>query len=146
MSDICSTSLLNVITQNVFAMFILIKTRPTSKYDEFYTRRNSSNIITQILKETNATVEKTQFMHKCSLNYSQLQIYLEAMLEMKLLARKIDNNCREKSVMTHKRDVFAKGISFSSSQNDMILYKKIDGINDGGIFGTKKKTKNSYFK
>ena len=115
MSDICSTSLLNIIIQNVFTMFVVIKTGPTSKHDEYCTRRNSSNIITQILKQTNAKFEKTQIMHKCSFNYSQPQIYLEAMLEMKLLAGKIGNNCREKSVMTHKRDVFAKGISSSLS-------------------------------
>jgi predicted transcriptional regulator len=62
----------------------------------------------QILKETNTAVNKTRIMYKCNLNYSQLQKYLKMMLEMKLLVRKIDNDCREKFLATSKGNFFVK--------------------------------------
>jgi len=89
-------------------VLIVEKIGSIPKYYEFCRRRNIISIMAQILKETNTAVNKTRIMYKCNLNYSQLQKYLKMMLEMKLLVRKIDNDCREKFVATSKGNVFAK--------------------------------------
>ena len=87
--------------------FILIKIGSNSAYYEVC-RRDRITIIAQILKVTNTAVTKYQIKSKSNLNYSQLQVYLEMMLEKKLLVRKIDNNRREKFVATSKGKIFSK--------------------------------------
>ena len=74
------------------------------------------SIIAQILKETKTPVNKTRIMCNCNLNYSQLQIYLKALLEMKFLARKIDNDSKKKFVATSKGKNFAEQFHLLQAQ------------------------------
>jgi predicted transcriptional regulator len=100
----------------LFAVLIVIETGSTPKYYEFFKRRNSMSIIAQILEETSIPVNKTQIIYKCNLSHSQMQVYLEAMLEMKLLTRKIDNDPNEKIVATSKGKNFTEQFHLLQAQ------------------------------
>ena len=54
----------------------------------------------KILIETEKGLNKTRVMYNCNLNYQKLQLYLKFLLKTKLLAKKVDNDGREKFVTT----------------------------------------------
>lgn len=62
----------------------------------------------QILKETNTAVNKPQIMYKCNLNYKQLELYTEILLEKNLLARKTDKNGHFSVIATRTGNDFVK--------------------------------------
>ena len=71
-------------------------------------RRNILHTMAQILKETNTPMNNTQIMGKCNLNYKQLEIYTEILLEKNLLARKTEDNGRITFIATRMGNDFAK--------------------------------------
>ena len=73
----------------------LIKKCPKSN-----NKRDRIEIMAKILIETEKGVNKTRIMYNCNLNYQKLQLYLKFLLITKLLARKVDNDGREKFVTT----------------------------------------------
>jgi len=79
-----------------------------TKYPKFTDRRDRIVVITEILTETRTRLTKTRIMCKCNLNYKQLELYIKMLLEKKLLARKTDENGREKFVTTTKGNNFVK--------------------------------------
>ena len=73
----------------------LIKKCPKSNI-----KRDRIEIMAKILIETEKGLNKTRVMYNCNLNYQKLQLYLKFLLKTKLLAKKVDNDGREKFVTT----------------------------------------------
>jgi len=53
-------------------------------------------------------LNKKRMIYKCNLNYQQLHLYLKFLLIKKLLARKVDNDGKEKVASTTKGNNLVK--------------------------------------
>jgi predicted transcriptional regulator len=75
----------------------------------------------QILKETNTAVNKTQIVYKCNLNYKQLEIYTEILLEKNLLTIKTDKNGRVSFITTRRGNDFVKNFHLLLVQMKLVV-------------------------
>lgn len=87
-------------------MFLLEAINSIENYANFSSRRDRLAIVCEILVEARTALIKTRIMYKCNLSYKQLELYMEMLLEKKLLKRKADDNGREKFVTTLKGNRF----------------------------------------
>ena len=70
----------------------------------------------EILTEKNAGRTKTNVMHKCNLNFKQIEAYTKILLEKKLLAKQIDDNGQVIFVVTQRGKGFIKKFHRLQSQ------------------------------
>jgi len=68
----------------VYLMASKIRVSPESK--RLVRKRSDIDIMASILSETKKGAKKTRIMYRCNLSYSQLQVYLQILCEMGLLA------------------------------------------------------------
>ena len=79
-----------------------------NKYTKSNIKRDTIEIIAKILIEAETGLNKTRIIYNCNLNYQKLQLYLKFLLKTKLLARKVDNDGREKFVTTREGKNFVE--------------------------------------
>jgi predicted transcriptional regulator len=96
-----------------------------TKYPRYSNRRDRISIIADILSEAKTASNKTRIMCRCNLNYKQIELYTEMLMEKKLLKRKNDNEGKEKFVTTAKGNSFTK--NFQKLQA-LILEKNIQPL------------------
>jgi len=95
--------------QNCFEIVIILERGPLVLRNlNKIKKRDRIAIMAEILRETITGRTKTNVMHKCNLNYKQIQMYTEILLEKKLLTKKIDENEQVIFVVTQKGKNFIK--------------------------------------
>lgn len=62
------------------------QTRTKSNSSPLGRKRSDIDIIANILSEANKSTKKTRIMYRCNLSHSQLQVYLQVLRNMGLLA------------------------------------------------------------
>ncbi len=78
------------------------------KHLHLFATRDRFGILTNMLIEAKNGLNKTQFIHSCNLNWSQLHIYLDFLLMNNLVSREVDVYGSEKFVTTQKGNFFVK--------------------------------------
>ena len=71
-------------------------------------KRNDIDIMANILSAANKEAKKTRIMYRCNLSHSQLQVYLQILLDMKLLA---SHSKEEPTTLNYFRTT-PKGVKF----------------------------------
>ena len=74
-----------------FLMVTEIRAKPNSS--PLGRKRNDIDIMANILSEANKGTKKTRIMYRCNLSHRQLQIYLQVLRDMGLLACHSKKEC-----------------------------------------------------
>ena len=83
---------------------------------KFSNRRAVIPTMFRILVATKVGLNKASDMSKSQLSNEQLELYLEMLLEKKLLAKKTDEKGREKYVLTMKGNIFITDFYYSIAE------------------------------
>jgi predicted transcriptional regulator len=81
-------------------------------------KRSDIDIMAKILGEANEGTKKTRIMYRCNLSHKQLQVYLQILLDMKLL---VTSKKKEDPKMNYFRTT-SKGFKF------LAAYRTLKGL------------------
>ena len=97
-------------------MILLARTSLILRHQKLRKKRDRIAVMAEILTEKNAGRTKTNVMHKCNLNFKQIEAYTKILLEKKLLAKQIDDNGQVIFVVTQRGKGFIKKFHRLQSQ------------------------------
>ena len=98
-----------MIYDNLYLVVLFLQ-NPSSiiELPKLYTRRSRIEILANILNETKSGLNKAGILRKCNMNYVQLHLCLNFLLEKQLLEKKTEENGQEKFLTTKKGKIFVK--------------------------------------
>jgi predicted transcriptional regulator len=97
-------------------VILLARTSLILRHQKLRKKRDRIAIMAEILTEKNAGRTKTNVMHKCNLNFKQIEAYTKILLEKKLLAKQIDDNGQVIFVVPQRGKGFIKKFHRLQSQ------------------------------